>query len=237
MGKVRYMGKAAWPIYRYWCKSGYPRAIASVLGSAAGVAITIIGLLAAGTGAWLAITLLAAAGAGCAGALANRLLFFSTRREDVTCGVIAAACGGAIASGFSLLGAGGLLLLPIVIAVTEAFLHRGGPVSLYTDGFTVDGHVFMYDDVIVTSWGSGRAVDENVPTEGQGKPVIRLTALDYEHVEKEFGITHFYAYVVTPGAVHVIQPLRHRSEFVGNVRNAWACNDYEKRTKTGPPPA
>lgn len=235
MGKVRYMGKAAWPIYMYWCKMGYAWAIAAVLGGLTGACIAIAGLLVAGTGAWPAIILLAAAGAGCTGAAATRLLFFSTRGDDETGAAIAAGCGAVAAAGTALLAAGGWSIVPgiaavaVPVACTAFALRRGGSLALYTDGFVIDGRAVMYDDVIAVAWGSGRAVDENVPPEGKGKPVVRLTALDYEHVEKNFGVTHFYAYVVTREAVLVVQPLRHRSESAGNLRNAWACNDYEKR--------
>ena len=233
VGKVRYMGKALCPIYRYWHGSAYMRALASIAGAVAGACIALLLLLP--VPAW-SIPLLAPVPAALAGFMVDRLLFFSSHRDRALDACTGGATGTVVSLGIVLVTLGhqwvyaGIATMVVPVAITWILLKRGGPIALYTDGFTVGKRVFMYDDVIVANWGCGREVGENVPEEGQEKSIVYLTPLDYEHVEEDFGITHHYAYVVTGDAVHVIQPLRSRSEFAANVRNAWACWDYDKRT-------
>ncbi|MBN2154319.1 MAG: hypothetical protein JW839_22885 [Candidatus Lokiarchaeota archaeon] len=112
----------------------------------------------------------------------------------------------------------------VIVAWILLAMHykRHGKIGLFTDGLKIRSRVFRYHDIIEVSYGTGSMIEDKIPASGRGKPVIKLTPMEFEYVEKDFGIFHVYLILVTADAVYVAQSINKQSNLAQDTRNAWS---------------
>ncbi len=242
MGKVRYMAKDRWrPIYRYPYGNALVYLVCSVAATGTCIAafFSVRGLI----GSYIALFWVLEAILGLTGVLGGffvaRYLFFVTarvRRNGAAIWGLVAASG---FPGICLLWAGsgpgevalgtGLLCVPLASLIIT--LARCKWIALYTDGVVIGKLVLKYADFVYTEFTCGKPYLDHVPEQGKGKPIVVLTSIDYEYEERDFGVMHYYCFIVTKDTTYVAQSLTNRSDFVANVRNGWSCYDWDRRQK------
>jgi hypothetical protein len=123
-------------------------------------------------------------------------------------------------------------IIPIfIVAYHWKDIHS---IKLYTDGFTVGKMEFHYGLIQDVQYATGKPIESRIPETGGGTEMIILTPIDFEFIGDDYGIFHHYLMVVMETKVYVIQPLRNKDAFAANVRNAYACYQYDlKQVATG----
>ena len=242
MGKVRYMHNDRWrPIYRYPYGNAFVYLVCSVAATGTSIAafFSVSELIGSDlTVLWILEGILGLAGV-IGGFFVARYLFFVTaqvrRNGAITWGLVAASGF----PGFWLLWkdssswgvALGTWLLAVPVAILIITLARCKWITLYTDGLILGKTVLKYADFVYTEFATGKPYTDHVPEQAKGKPLILLTPIDYEYVERYFGVSHYYCFIITKDNAYVAQSLTGRSDFAANVRNAWACYDWNQRQK------
>ncbi|MEX2679983.1 MAG: hypothetical protein Q6373_000140 [Candidatus Sigynarchaeota archaeon] len=246
MGKIRYMAKDRWrPIYRYPYGDDFVYLVCSLLaiGSSIGVYSALHDAIRTSTALFWILEVALLAGGLIAGFAIARYLFFVTPQVRKRSAMAWAVCAGLHFPGlylgsirgsspvdiYQLVGAAALCAIAYVIA-GRAF-YKTGWIRLYTDGVIIGKLVLRYADFVYTEFACGKPYQDRVPEQGKGKPIVVLTPIDYEYVERDFGVTHYYCFIITRDTTYVAQSLTKRSDFVANVRNAWSCYDWEQRQK------
>ncbi len=107
-------------------------------------------------------------------------------------------------------------------AILATFYRKYGKIGLFTDGMKIGSKVFRYTDIVAVGHGTGSSLDGNIPAEGRGKPIKILTPLEFEYIEKDFGIFHVYLVIVTADAVYIAQSINKQSNMAQDTRNAWS---------------
>nr|MDO8085414.1 hypothetical protein [Candidatus Sigynarchaeum springense] len=245
MGKTRYMARDRWrPIYRYPYNDDFVYCVSSIAAIGASTVVyfalydAVRSLVA---WFWILEAILVASGL-VAGFSVARHLFFVTPQVRRRNAITWAACAGLHFPGLYLGLSRGLPAIDIyllagaalcAIAYTTAgnALYKTGWIRLYTDGVIIGKLVLKYADFVYTEFACGRPYQDHVPEQGKGKPIVVLTPINYEYVEKNFGVTHYYCFIITRDTTYVAQSLTKRSDFVANVRNAWSCYDWDRRQK------
>jgi len=178
---------------------------------------------------WFAITF---AVAYFFGHVLTKVMFFVYPKLSIMCGI---ACGGIAGMEFTglLLSFGYFAINGIQFIITGIALvlvswlilfllnARYGKIGLYTDGIKIGNKVFFYPDIITSSYGTG-PIEKKIPDKGKNKPVRILTPIEYEYIEKNFGIFHVYLIFVTNDAVYVAQSLNKQSNLAQDTKNAWS---------------
>ncbi len=171
----------------------------------------------------------------------TKAFFFVKRRIFFVAGFQALALGMLAASGFVSCfscdfstrdvtsSAAGLAMLGLVVVLVSWCFTHVNRICLFTDGVIIGKLVIPYKDVVTVAYATGKDVASRVPQEGKGLELIILTPLDFEYIERDFGIFHHYVIIVTKERCYVAQSLSSRSDFPANVRNAWACYDYDMK--------
>jgi hypothetical protein len=179
--------------------------------------------------AWLLITCIAAY---VIGHFVTKVMFFVYIKMSIACGItctgVAAASFTGLCFGFGLFNLAsiyftitGSLMIAVLLVIVLFFQIRYGKIGLFTDGVKIGNQVFQYPDIIAISYGTG-PIDKKIPEEGKDKPVRILTPIEYEYVEKNFGIFHVYLIFVTNDAVYVAQSINKQSNLAQDTRNAWS---------------
>ncbi|NMC07581.1 MAG: hypothetical protein GYA24_20375 [Candidatus Lokiarchaeota archaeon] len=242
MGKIRHMARDRLrPIYRYPYANSFVYLVCSVAATCTSIAAFLFTRgLAGGDVAsfWIVEIVLGSAGIA-GGYLVARHLFFVTANARR----VAAATWSLVAAtsfpGLCLLLMGaeareielGTWLLAIPIAILVLDLARCRWISLYTDGVIIGKLVIKYADFVYTEFATGKPYTDHLPEQAKGKRIEVLTPIDYEYIERDFGVSHYYCFIITKDAVYVAQSLTGRSDFAANVRNAWSCYDWNRRQK------
>ncbi len=125
----------------------------------------------------------------------------------------------------------GFGIMAIAWILITVFFARYGRIRLYTDGVIIGKLAIPYSDFVYTEFSTGKPFQDHLPEQGKGKPIEIITPIDYEYIEENFGVFHPYTFITTREKTYVVQSLTHRPEFVANVRNAWACYDWDQRQK------
>ncbi|MEX2682934.1 MAG: hypothetical protein Q6373_015195 [Candidatus Sigynarchaeota archaeon] len=122
-------------------------------------------------------------------------------------------------SGEQWLGMGIVIAAWILLAM---HYKRYGKIGLFTDGLKIGSRVFPYSDIIDVNYGTGSIIEDKIPPAGKGKPVFKLTPLQFEYIDKNFGIFHVYLIFVTADAVYIAQSINKQSNLAQDTRNAWS---------------
>ncbi|MHA1791242.1 MAG: hypothetical protein ACTSVI_01275 [Promethearchaeota archaeon] len=114
----------------------------------------------------------------------------------------------------------GIFLTSCAIIVEIELFKRHGKIGLFTDGVKIGSLTIMYDDIEAIGFGSG-SLERKIKELKTNKPVEILTPIEYEYVEKDFGIFHLYLIITTRDRVYVAQSINRQSNLVQDTRNAW----------------
>lgn len=166
------------------------------------------------------------------GHIITKVMFYVYRKMSIKCGM---ACMGVVeleftglsfCFGFFQLAVSQFIIVGIVMVFAAWFILflfyvRYGKIGLFTDGVKIGKSVFKYPDIIISSYGTG-PIEKKIPDEGKDKPVLVLTPIEYEFVEKNFGIFHVYLIFVTKDAVYVAQSINKQSNLAQDTKNAWS---------------
>jgi len=166
------------------------------------------------------------------GHIITKVMFFVYRKMSIMCGM---ACVGVAAPSFTGLCFGfgsfgftdfqftiiGIVMVIAMLIMLFMLNSRYGKIGLFTDGLKIGYQCFKYPDIIMSSYGTG-PIDKKIPVEGKDKPVRILTPIEYEYVEKNFGIFHVYLIFVTNDAVYVAQSINKQSNLAQDTKNAWS---------------
>ena len=245
MGKVRYMDNDRWrPIYRYPYGNDIVYLVSSIaaIGTSIGMYLALYGAIQVSAGLFWILEAVLLAGGLIAGFVVARYLFFVTPQVRRTSATIWAACAcfhffglymlsprSGTAANMDLIT--GIALLAIAYADAGIALKKCGWIRLYTDGVVIGRLVIKYADFVYTEFATGKPYTDHVPEQAKGKPLVLLTPIDYEYIERYFGVSHYYCFIITKDKAYVAQSLTGRSDFAANVRNAWACYDWNQRQK------
>nr|MDO8116004.1 hypothetical protein [Candidatus Sigynarchaeota archaeon] len=123
----------------------------------------------------------------------------------------------------------GIALFGCMACLVVWWVKHLNHIHLFTDGLIIENLEIWYKDVVTVAYATGKDVGSHVPQEGAGLEMAILTPLDFEYIERDFGIFHHYVLIVTKSHCYVAQSLSSRSDFPANVRNAWACYDYDMK--------
>jgi len=231
------MKKDRWrPIYRYPFGNAFVYLIGSLVGTGTGAAAGLITVQAcqAAISCGVHAAAVPAAIALVIGHVIARYLFFVTQITRLRNAILASiaaflqATGIVLAPAMPFLGIG---IMVIAWGIVAVFFAHYGRIRLYTDAVVIGKLVLPYSEFVYTEFSTGKPFQDHVPEQGKGKAIEIITPIDYEYIEENFGVFHPYTFIITREKTYVVQSLTHRPEFVANVRNAWACYDWDRRQK------
>lgn len=179
------------------------------------------------------------------GAFLAKLVFYVHWRRPLVAGTFAAvtsllAYGGAVFGAGAVPGwspaadvAATLGAWASAAVIVSLLAKRVTWIRLFTDAVTVGGRVIPYAECVHVKFAVGEEIARYLPPAGRDLPVRVLTPLEHEFESRDLSIYHYYAILTTGDANYVLQSLTHKSSFVANVRNGWACFDYARRQAAG----